>query len=135
MLKKTIILLLVTSPILWANYELAMEKYREKAYDEAIPMLEKAAFSGDKRAQYQLGNIFEHGLAGQKKDLSISICYYKMVASNYNYCEVEPLAEDASIFEKLAAQQGSLTDKKMELAPRARSFRARAPTSLFTHRS
>ena len=114
MYKKIMMLLLISTPSLWANYEMAMDKYREKAYDKAIPLLEEAAFSGDKRAQYQLGNIFEHGLAGQKKDLAISICYYKMVASNYNYCEVEPLSEDASIFEQLAAQQGSLTDKKIE---------------------
>ena len=114
MFKKTILLLLISTPLLWASYETAMEEYRKKAYDKAIPMLEEAAFNGDKRAQYQLGNIFEFGLADQKKDLAISICYYKMVASNYNYCEVEPLSEDASIFERLAAQQDRLTDKKME---------------------
>ena len=114
MFKKIIMLLLITGPLLWASYELAMEKYREKAYEKAIIMLEEAAFNGDKRAQYQLGNIFEHGLAGKEKDIEVAVCYYKMVSSNYNYCEVEPLAEDASIFEHLAAQQGSLTDKKME---------------------
>ncbi len=114
MLKKMIILLLMTSSFIWADYETAMQEYRKQAYDKAILLLEEAAFSGDKRAQYQLGNIYEFGLAGQKKDLAISVCYYKMVASNYNYCEVEPLAEDASILDHLAAQQDSLTDKKME---------------------
>lgn len=107
-------LLLITSSALFANYEKAMEKYNEKSYEEAITMLQEAAFEGDKRAQYQLGNIYEHGLAGVKKDISISICYYKMVASNYNYCEAEPLAADASILDHLTAQQGSLTDRKME---------------------
>ncbi len=114
MFKTITILLFISTQLLWADYETAMEKYREKSYGQAILMLEEAAFNGDKRAQYQLGNIFEHGLADQKKDLAISVCYYKMVSSNYNYCEVEPLAEDASIFERLAQQQGSLTDKKME---------------------
>jgi phospholipase A1 len=114
MCKKIAMLLMIINPFLWADYETAMEEYRKQAYEKAIPMLEEAAFSGDKRAQYQLGNIYEFGLAGQKKDLAISVCYYKMVSSNYNYCEVEPLAEDASILDHLAAQQDSLTDKKME---------------------
>ena len=91
-----------------------MEKYEEKSYETAIFMLEEAAQNGDKRAQYQLGNIFEHGLAGVEKDDSIAICYYKMVASNYNYCEVKPLAKDASVLDHLAAQQGNLSDKKLE---------------------
>lgn len=114
MFKKITTLLLVLTPMLYADYESAMEKYEEKSYEAAIFMLEEAAQNGDKRAQYQLGNIFEHGLAGVKKDDSIAICYYKMVASNYNYCEVEPLAKDASVLDHLSAQQGSLTDKKLE---------------------
>ena len=51
MYKKLIMLLLITAPLLWANYEIAMEKYREKAYDQAIPMLEK------ERARQEAGLI------------------------------------------------------------------------------
>lgn len=114
MIKQICILLLVSGTFVYADYEAAMEKYQAQSYEEAIYMLEEAAQNGDKRAQYQLGNIYEFGLAGVQKDLSASVCYYKMVASNYNYCEVEPLAPDASVLEHLAAQQGSLTDQKME---------------------
>ena len=90
-------LLLISSSYIYADYKSAMEKYHEKSYKEAIYMLEEAAQNGDKRAQYQLGNIYEFGLAGVQKDLSAAVCYYKMVASKYNYCEVEPLAPNASL--------------------------------------
>jgi len=107
-------LLLISSSYIYADYKSAMEKYHEKSYKEAIYMLEEAAQNGDKRAQYQLGNIYEFGLAGVQKDLSAAVCYYKMVASKYNYCEVEPLAPNASLLEHLVAQQGSVSDHKME---------------------
>ncbi len=114
MIKKLTITLLLAGLAMGASYEDAMELYYAKSYEKALEMLETVALNGDKRAQYQLGNIYEHGLANVEPNLKQAICYYKMVASEYNYCEVEPLAKDASILERLAAQQGSMTDHKME---------------------
>ena len=59
------------------------EYYREKQYEKALPLLEKAAREGDSDAPFYLGIMYDDG-KGVEKDENISFHWFETAAKNGN---------------------------------------------------
>ncbi|WAW06441.1 sel1 repeat family protein [Oxalobacter formigenes] len=59
------------------------EYYKERQYEKALPLLEKAARDGDSDAPFYLGMMYDDG-KGVKKDENISFDWFETAAKNGN---------------------------------------------------
>ena len=64
-------------------YEDGKKLYDEKKYEQAFPLLKKAAEKGHKKAQYRLGRCYDKGNGVKEDDKQAVAWYAKSAAQGY----------------------------------------------------
>ena len=81
-LVKMILFLVLSLSLFASDHNDAAALYYQKSYKKAAVLFEKAAKSGDKRSQYQLGYMYEKGI-GVQQNSDKSAYWYKQSASQF----------------------------------------------------
>lgn len=74
-------LALLTAGSAYADFQAGLQAYNNKDFATAVSTWEKEASTGDLNSQYNLGVLYETGVDGYPKDLSIAYSWYRLAAS------------------------------------------------------